>query len=157
MREKLYRFMQGRYGIDAFGKFLIYTGLILALVNMLFRTVVFSFLSLLIWIYAYFRIFSRNYSRRSDENSAYLRIKERIANTFRKLFPGLKTHGPIGSGTQERAGCSSRCNSYSGQVFDEQYRIFKCPSCKQKLRVPKGRGKIRITCRRCGNEFVKKS
>ena len=147
MREKLYRFMQGRYGIDALGKFLVYFGLILALVNMLISVPVVTVITLLIWGYAYFRIFSRNFPRRSEENSSYLRVKEKISLFFGKCFPKLKSQGS----------CSSGCNSYKGQVFDQQYRIFKCPSCKQKLRVPKGRGKIRITCRRCSTEFVKRS
>jgi ribosomal protein L37AE/L43A len=36
------------------------------------------------------------------------------------------------------------------------YAIFKCPSCKQKLRAPKGRGKIQVTCSKCHNQFIKK-
>ncbi|MCR5726512.1 MAG: hypothetical protein K6G24_03500 [Lachnospiraceae bacterium] len=37
------------------------------------------------------------------------------------------------------------------------YRIFDCPMCSQKLRVPKGKGKIEITCRRCGHVFIRRS
>ena len=37
------------------------------------------------------------------------------------------------------------------------YRFFKCPQCKQTVRVPKGRGKICITCPKCKTEFIKKS
>ena len=36
------------------------------------------------------------------------------------------------------------------------YKVFKCPNCKQKLRVPRGRGKIQITCNRCRTQFIKK-
>ena len=38
----------------------------------------------------------------------------------------------------------------------KHYRYFKCPCCKQSLRAPKGRGKIRVTCSRCHNVFEKK-
>lgn len=38
----------------------------------------------------------------------------------------------------------------------KHYRYFKCPCCKQTLRAPKGRGKIRVTCSRCHNVFEKK-
>lgn len=38
----------------------------------------------------------------------------------------------------------------------KHYRYFKCPNCKQTLRAPKGRGKIRVTCSRCHNVFEKK-
>ena len=37
------------------------------------------------------------------------------------------------------------------------YRFYKCPQCKQTVRVPKGRGKICITCPKCKTEFIKKS
>ena len=36
------------------------------------------------------------------------------------------------------------------------YAIFKCPSCKQKLRAPRGRGKIQVTCSKCHAQFIKK-
>lgn len=36
------------------------------------------------------------------------------------------------------------------------YRYFKCPECKQKMRAPKGRGKIKVTCKNCHTQFVKK-
>jgi hypothetical protein len=38
-----------------------------------------------------------------------------------------------------------------------QYKIFKCPSCSQKLRIPRKKGKITITCKKCGTEFKGKS
>ncbi|MCI8608690.1 MAG: zf-TFIIB domain-containing protein [Firmicutes bacterium] len=38
----------------------------------------------------------------------------------------------------------------------KHYRYFKCPNCKQTLRAPKGRGKIRVTCSRCHGIFEKK-
>ena len=38
--------------------------------------------------------------------------------------------------------------------FNNNYR---CPQCRQKLRVPRGRGRIQISCPRCGTQFIKKS
>ena len=38
-----------------------------------------------------------------------------------------------------------------------EYKVFKCPSCGMKMRVPRGEGKIRVTCRQCGAVFEKKS
>lgn len=49
-----------------------------------------------------------------------------------------------------------------GRLYDftqrdhEHYRYFRCPSCHQTLRAPKGKGRIRITCSRCGHVFEKK-
>lgn len=40
---------------------------------------------------------------------------------------------------------------------DPTKKVFKCPNCKQKLRVPKGKGKIMITCTYCGHKFQKRT
>ena len=37
------------------------------------------------------------------------------------------------------------------------YKFFRCPSCRTLLRVPKGKGKIKVVCRKCGNSFIKKT
>ena len=163
MREKLNRFLQGRYGVDAFGKCLIYVGLVLALVNVLFRNTVLSFVSLAIWIYAYYRMMSRDIYRRIGENDRYLNAKASITGRLRGLLGKLRggQGNPAGSQSDgsngSSRGCRSRCNSYSGNCYEDQYKVFKCPKCSQKLRVPRGKGKIMITCRRCGNEFKKRS
>jgi hypothetical protein len=39
----------------------------------------------------------------------------------------------------------------------QEYKIFKCPNCSQKLRVPRKKGKLVITCKKCRNEFKGKS
>ena len=38
-----------------------------------------------------------------------------------------------------------------------KYKVFICPTCKQKLRVPRGKGKISISCPKCGTSFIKKT
>ncbi len=160
MRERFFRFMRGRYGLDAFGKFLIYTGLLLALINLLFRNTVLSVVSLIIWIYAYFRIFSRDIYRRSSENTKYLQLKSRLTGGIKDFWDRLRSRFGQTSGNNGCQGTESyrsRCNSYSGSCYDAQYKVFKCPKCKQKLRVPRGKGKIRIICRRCKYEFVRRS
>ena len=47
------------------------------------------------------------------------------------------------------------------QIFDRlkdrQHRYFDCPKCRQMVRVPRGKGKISITCPRCREKFVKKT
>ena len=43
------------------------------------------------------------------------------------------------------------------QVKDRQNRYFDCPKCHQTVRVPRGKGKISITCPRCKEKFVKKT
>ena len=44
-----------------------------------------------------------------------------------------------------------------GRLKDRQHRYFDCPKCRQMVRVPRGKGKIAITCPRCREKFVKKT
>ena len=44
-----------------------------------------------------------------------------------------------------------------GRVNDREHRYFDCPKCRQTVRVPRGKGKISITCPRCREKFVRKS
>lgn len=43
------------------------------------------------------------------------------------------------------------------RLRDRQNRYFSCPKCRQTVRVPRGKGKIAITCPRCREKFVKKT
>ena len=69
MRDKFQRFMQGRYGADELCRFLTALGLILIVVNLFVRSGILSYVVLAILIYCYYRMFSRNYSRRYAEIS----------------------------------------------------------------------------------------
>ena len=135
MKEKLMRFMEGRYGSDQFSQFLLTVGLISLVVSMLLngKTVgsVFYLLGLIALVYCYFRMFSRNVSKRYAENESYLAK----TNGIRRFFEKQKNL------MQQR----------------QVYHIYKCPGCKQKIRIPKGKGKIEIRCPKCGATFVKKS
>ena len=44
-----------------------------------------------------------------------------------------------------------------GRLKDREHRYFDCPKCRQMVRVPRGKGKISITCPRCREKFVKKT
>ena len=43
------------------------------------------------------------------------------------------------------------------RLKDRDNRYFDCPKCRQMVRVPRGKGKISITCPRCREKFVKKT
>ena len=49
------------------------------------------------------------------------------------------------------------CGWWAKMEQRKEYKIFKCPSCGVKLRVPRGKGKIKVTCRQCGATFEEKS
>ena len=135
MKEKLIRFMQGRYGIDQLSKFLLITGLAVVLLSAFFgETAVIMLLYIFGWgvvIYCYFRIFSRNVQKRYAENQAYLMKTYKIRNWFQ--------------------------NQKNIWQQRKVYHIYTCPSCKQKIRIPKGKGKIEVRCPKCGTTFIKKS
>lgn len=130
MKEKLARFMQGRYGNDRFNQFLMITA-IAALVISFFGGNVFYLVAVLLMVYAYFRMFSRKIYQRSAENQWYLKKEMKVRSWFqgqKKAAATRKTH-----------------------------HIYKCPGCKQKIRVPKGRGRIEIRCQKCDTKFIKNS
>ncbi len=134
MREKLLRFMAGRNGNDALNRFLIVLGLVLMVLSMFLPAAVGRFfypLFLLVLILAYFRMFSRNLYKRQAENAWYWKKRTAFVSSFRLL--------------KER------------WLQRKDYRFFNCPSCRTTLRVPRGRGKIKIVCRKCGTSFVRKS
>lgn len=131
MKEKLIRFMAGRYGFDSFGKATLIAALIVMILSGLFESAILSLLSWALIIYTYFRLFSRNIYRRSAENQAYLAKTRRIRTWFnsqKSLMAQRKTH-----------------------------HIYKCPTCHQKIRVPRGKGRIEIRCPKCQTRFIKKS
>lgn len=131
MKEKLIRFMYGRYGVDSFGKFLLGVGIALFLLSGFFDLRLFYTLAWAVLIYSYFRILSRNIYKRSAENQAYLKHTAKVRNfwwTQKNLFRQRKTH-----------------------------HIYKCPSCSQKIRIPRGKGKIEIRCPKCQTTFIKRS
>lgn len=135
MREKLIRFMQGRNGVDNFSRFLCFLAIIILFIDMFLLFLPLRLLGLGIFIFSYYRIFSRNIYRRLAENRWYLDKKGRIIRLF--------------NGQNKRLNNDVKC--------DNVYKIFLCPKCGQKLRVPKGKGRIEITCPKCREVFTKRS
>ena len=135
MKEKFIRFMQGRYGIDQLSKFLLVVGLIFVLVSaFLGNSENGLLLYLLGWvfvIYCYVRAFSRNVSKRYSQNQSFLTKTYGIRSFFQK-----------------------QKNIWSQR---RMYHIYTCPTCKQKIRIPRGKGKIEVRCPKCGTTFIKKS
>ena len=126
--------MSGRNGNDALNRFLLTADFLLILLSVIFSRNFSRFLMPLVIVLlgiTYFRMLSRNLIRRSDENYKYLRLKEKVLVHFRL--------------TKER------------WVQRKDYKFFICPACKATLRVPKGRGKVKIVCRKCGNSFTGKT
>ena len=131
MREKLQRFMMGRYGNDKMNQVLSYVVLVMMILGIFLRVRVCYWLAIVGVAYMYFRMLSRNISARYAENQAFLKHYYRLTG----WFFGKK----------------------SDMTRNKGYHIYKCPQCRQKVRGPKGKGKISIHCPKCGNDFIKRS
>ena len=130
MRNAIQRFMYGRYGNDQFGHFLIGLALVLILLEALTSFGLFTLLADAAVLYALFRMLSRNTYKRREENAKFLK-KANPAIKWLRLQQTIRK--------------------------DKEHRYFKCPNCSQYLRVPRGKGKITVTCRSCGASFQEKS
>lgn len=130
-KERMAKFMYGRYGIDQLSRMINYVCFALLVITLFTKNGFIYILALAGIIYSYYRAFSRNISRRYGENQAYLKLKYDVLRKF---------------------------NNYKLRIKDQKtHRIFKCPSCSQKIRVPRGKGRISIKCPKCRIEFTRKS
>lgn len=131
MMNFLRRFMAGRYGGDQLNNVFLLLSLLLILLERFTRWRWITVPVLALLCLCYFRVFSRNIQARYAENQRFL-------HWWRPL--GTRLHN-IGLRFRDR----------------KTHRYFKCPHCRQRLRVPRGRGKINITCPHCQHQFIRKS
>lgn len=127
------KFMYGRYGIDEFSTALLGLSLVLMILlgmlpGKLKLISTISYIPMVLYIY---RTFSRNIFKRQQEYYKYLSFKNSFLSKLRK---------------------------HKSRIQDSKtHKYFKCPNCKQELRVPRGKGKITITCPKCKTSFKAKS
>lgn len=127
----LRRFMTGRYGVDQLSVGLLFFSLLLSLILYIFPSGILNYLSYIPFVFVLYRALSKNHLMRRKENNAFLKFWNPVAAWFYKKRNRMNMH--------------------------KTHRYFKCPNCKQEVRVPKGKGKIRITCPKCKLEFIKKT
>ncbi len=136
-REKLARFLYGRYGADSLYNALFAAELILLFIGticnvlgkvepVLFAVSIILYATAIVMLaFAMFRFFSRDIAKRQKENQAWLRFKAKFR---RKKKPQLPP--------------------------DTADHIFRsCPHCKSTLRLPRQKGKHEVRCPRCGEKF----
>lgn len=85
--------------------------------------------------YCYFRVFSRKRERRYEENRAYVRVRTKVTAPFRKAYARFK----------------------EWKTYRKTHAIYRCAQCGQSLRVPKGKGTVKVTCPKCKHSFTAKS
>ncbi len=131
MGQKMAVWMYGRYGNDDLNRFLTVLSLILLVISFI---PVLWFLwgaALVLLIWSYVRMFSRKLDKRRRENERYLKM----AKPFRDFFKLQKN-----------------------KFRDRKTHVYcRCKRCRAVLRVPRGRGKIDITCPKCKSITVKKT
>lgn len=131
LQNWLRNFMMGRYGADQLNMALLILALILTLLSSITGWAIFSTIGTVLLIWSIFRMYSRNISARYQENMKFLPYWQKM---------------------------TAQLNFMKQQWRDRKtYRYYKCPQCKQVLRVPKGRGKIRISCPKCKAELIRKT
>lgn len=127
----LKEFMKGRYGGDQLSMVLLLLSISLTLVGQLTKLSLFSYISYVPLLISIYRIFSKDISKRRMENYKFSIYISPIYSKYKKIqrrFKERKTH-----------------------------KYFKCSNCKAKLRLPKGKGKIIITCPKCKEKFEKRT
>ena len=131
MREKFLHFMQGRYGADQLYRVMLIGGAVLVIISNFIFEVFFLMLGWILVVLAFVRAFSKDYSRRYAENQKFLELTGKIRKVFGK----------------QRYVMEQR----------KDYHIYTCPQCRQKIRMPRGKGKVEISCPKCHTKFIKKS
>ena len=127
IKEKLTRFMAGRYGGDLLNSFVLITVAILMVVNIFVDSIILYIVYMLLWIWSLFRMLSRKIYKRRAENEKFLRMWNPIKNKF-KLMKNKRR--------------------------DRKTHVYKkCPKCKSVLRLPKQKGKHTVKCPICSNRF----
>ena len=132
--NRLRKFMVGRYGPDRFSTFLLVVAFVLSIICLIVQAGWWRFLAYIPFVYAIYRTLSNNIDRRRIELYKYQKYSNLFKFRWKKIserFKELKTH-----------------------------RRYKCPSCNQVLRVPRGKNgqkrRIEISCPKCGVKFIRK-
>lgn len=130
-RDRMVRFMMGRYGTDALNKAILVAAFICVVLSWFVLSPYFYSAALILLVLCNLRMFSRNVSVRYRENQWYLKKTAKIRYKIEQLRFRIKD--------------------------SKTHHIYRCPKCGQKIRVPKGKGKIMVRCPKCSHEFLKNS
>ncbi len=134
MKDFLYRFFQGRYGsygTDRMTRVMLVAAAVLLILSFATPLGFLYYIAFIILFYCYFRMFSKNIPARYKENEIFVKFTDRFLFFFKDIG-----------------------NKISNA---KTFHIYKCSSCGQKIRIPRGKGKIEITCPKCGNKFIKRA
>lgn len=133
IRCALARFMYGRNGVDQLGWAMVVLGVLMNLVSSLVRIPVIvsaiAYVSLALWVAIFYRMFSRNLEKRRRENARFM------------TWWGPKQNGMRGA---------------KARRADKMHKYVRC-TCGTYCRVPRGVGKVELTCPKCGAKRIVKT
>lgn len=135
------RFFYNIYGIDLLSLFLLFLS---SLLNLSFFTRIFG---LLLFVVTIFRMFSKNIYKRQSENLIFISFLNKLLKRFKVQIPTNLPPVTFNSLIYSFKVINAKFNEFVN------FKITKCPSCGQKLRLPRRKGKIVVTCKRCSNKF----
>lgn len=127
---KYNNFMIGRYGSDEFNLFLIIVSVVLVFFARIFVSLFFNILAFALIIFCLFRIYSKNIAARYKENEKFKKFKYDLSSRLRVLADSWKNR--------------------------KTHKYFRCTNCKTSIRVPRGVGKIEVSCPKCRKKMIKK-
>ena len=122
------RFMYGRSGMDQLNIFLLITAVVLNLISLLLAQL-----------------------------GAVSRVLGMVVNLLAYAILFWYLFRFFSRNLEKRILENRRYLTWKSRILDRQNRYYRCPNCKQTVRVPKGRGKICIKCPKCGEKFIRKS
>lgn len=137
-RQKFQNFMMGRYGMDQLNLFMTILALVLTLLAGITGWGILSTVGTVLLVVTIFRSYSRNISARYQENVKFMPYWQKMMNLWYRLKQWFR---------QKQQQWKDR----------KTHRYFSCPNCHQTLRVPKGKGKIKISCPKCRTELIRKT
>jgi len=150
-------FQQQRRGIDELSRTMLIAALVLSIIGMIvsksvgWLRIVLSLLSGALLVLIVIRMTSKNFNKRYQENMKYLTYETAVKDWFRRTFRAKSANGAYKAPRAKRAGKNPTWAEL------KQFKYLICPQCAQRLRVPRGKGRIRVTCTHCGNVFETRS
>lgn len=137
-------FMKDRNGADDLTCALGIAGMVLALAGNIARISALMWVGLILAVMALARAFSKNRGARSRENARYRALVSRL--------PWIGSRAARGRGAAPRSGSDLKRRARTVRTMwrDRKTKAFmRCPSCGTTLAVPKGKGKLIVTCPKC--------
>ena len=131
IKFEIRKFMTGRRGSDELSLALLISGLIISLISSIFGSSLLYWIGLALYILSLFRMFSRNLTKRYEENRKFLEWRQKTKTALSQAKVRLKNM--------------------------RKYKYFKCPECNALLKLPRKVGEVTVTCGKCRHQFKKKA